>query len=226
MLHFAVFALIDHGDSSNHDPVQIAALTSLAIWPPLVAYRLRAFSWSAVARRWLAALAVWSALLVATGVLGFLPGVLERWKFTNALVAHAHIAMAGLVSCWMVVILDSLIRGSSSPESRLREVFASRRGFWAWQLGCGLYVAAMLVLGTLEGFDPGLVIRAEALSQAFYALRWGAGGLMFWASLGWLRAAWSHLQRSTADASLCPGSRSPRLGPPRSASVPDYEEAA
>ncbi|MDY7094573.1 MAG: hypothetical protein SX243_16500 [Acidobacteriota bacterium] len=222
ILHFAVFALLDHGDTSNHDPLQIAALASLAVWPPLVAYRLRPFSWSATARRWLGAMAVWSVLLVATGVLGFLPGVLERWKFTNALVAHAHIAMAGLVTCWMVVILESLNRGS-----RLHRVFADPARFWAWQLGCGLYVTAMLVLGTLEGFDPGLVMRAEALSQTFYGLRWGAGALMLWASVGWLTTASKALRR-VSETSTQPAAQGSQEETRCDASAPaaGYEEAA
>jgi cytochrome c oxidase cbb3-type subunit 1 len=62
---------------------------------------LRHFTWPAGSRRWLLAFAGWGAMLLITALFTFLPGVLDRWKFTNALVAHTHIAMAGMLTCFL-----------------------------------------------------------------------------------------------------------------------------
>lgn len=182
-LHFLWFALVPHGDRSNHDPAQIVALSSLVVWPPLLARHLRCFPWRATSRRWLGALAAWSVVLVLSGVVGFLPGVLEAWKFTNALVAHAHAAMAGVVTCLCVVILDHLGAGTA-----VRDVFSARLPFWAWQGGCAVYVGSMFVLGSLEGADPGLLFRGDPAVTWLYGLRWIAGAAMFTASWAWLAA--------------------------------------
>ena len=62
-------------------------------------------------------------ICAATGFVIFLPGWSERLKFTNALVAHAHLAMAGL-SFWRW-------RGTGRccwrPKVRLRERFCMGR---------------------------------------------------------------------------------------------------
>lgn len=43
-----------------------------------------------------------------SGWLTFLPGIPERLKFTNGLVAHAHLAMAGVVTSVNGMILNQL----------------------------------------------------------------------------------------------------------------------
>ncbi len=66
------------------------------------------FGWAPVSRRWLGAAFVWWCLLVLTGWLDFLPGISERVKFTNVLVAHSHLAMAGMVTSLNVALLLNL----------------------------------------------------------------------------------------------------------------------
>lgn len=184
LLHFGLFLWLGNGDRSHHEPLQIASLGSLVIWWPLLVRHLRRFRWPAESRRWLGAFAGWGVLLLATGVVAFLPGVLERWKFTNALVAHAHVAMAGLVSSFLVLVLNALNQGSP-----LRQLFSGRGTFWLWQGGCLLMVGSLLVLGGLEGEDPGLLFRANLAVETLYALRWVGGLGMTGASASWLWGA-------------------------------------
>ena len=94
--------------ASHHEPGQIAGLALLLAWIPLVVGYARSFGWGAGSRPWLAAAFGWWLALVLTGFLTFLPGISERLKFTNALVAHAHLALAGLVTCLHAAILLSL----------------------------------------------------------------------------------------------------------------------
>lgn len=185
--HVGLFLLagaFDGGDHSHHEALQVAAVASLAVWPPVLMGYLRAFPWPPGSRRWLGALAAWGGLLVVSALVTFLPGVLERWKFTNALVAHAHLAMAGLVTSFAVLVLVGVAGGG-----RLAATFRGTRAFGLWHGGCLAYVLSMLALGTLEGADPGVVIRGAAAGTVLYAVRLAAGVAMLAASFEWLATA-------------------------------------
>lgn len=180
-LHSFAFLLMDHGDHSHHEPVQVLALASLLIWPPLLARYVALFTWPRGSRRWLLALGAWGSLLVGTAVLTFLPGVLERLKFTDALVGHAHLAMAGMVTSFNVLLLLALNDGHP-----LARVLGDRASFALWQGGSLVLVTGLVLLGGLEGADPGLPFRGGPVVTFFDALRWLAGVAMLAASLRWL----------------------------------------
>ena len=169
----AVFVAADRGDASHHAPAQVAALAVLLPWVLLLPAHLRRFDWHAAARPWLQAAFFWWAALVVTGFLTFLPGWSERLKFTNALVAHAHIAMAGLVTSMNVAILRQLRGGGS------------RRGFWLWQAGGAVQAAALAALGWREAAHPADLFLGAGWTDAMYGLRLAAGLAMLAASVGW-----------------------------------------
>ena len=82
----------------------------------------------------------------------FLPGLLDRVKFTNALVAHAHVAMAGMVSCFLVIVLIALNQGTA-----LAGLFDSRAPFWLWQGGPTRVDNSVVTEKRLFDILPGLV---------------------------------------------------------------------
>lgn len=172
---WVVFAVTGHGNVSHHAPAQIAALAVLLAWIPLLALHWLAHDWPAAARPWLLAALAWWALLVASGWLIFLPGWSEQMKFTHELVAHAHLAMAGVVTSVNAVMLLVLARRAAP-----RGVFA------AWQLGCAAHLAALAVLGATEAGHTGELFRSEGWTQALLGARLAAGGLMTGASVRWL----------------------------------------
>ncbi|MCB1035861.1 MAG: hypothetical protein KDD47_18720 [Acidobacteria bacterium] len=182
--HLLVFGLLGHGDRSHRELAQILGLGSVALWWPVLLRHVSRFRWPEPARPWLAAAAGWSALLILDGVAAFLPGVLDLWKFTNALVAHAHLAMAGLWTSLAVVILESLGAKVSAPP-----VFARASAFLAWNGGLSVMIVVLTLLGTLEGLEPGLLHRGGAVVPTVYGLRWIAGAAMLAASGHWLRKA-------------------------------------
>ncbi len=151
---FAVFGAIDHGDASHHDVGQIAGLGLLLAWAPLLWIYGYGWAWSPGARRWVLAAGLWWVLLVASGWAAFLPGVSEAWKFTHALVAHAHLAMAGLVTAVNFVVLNEL-----DPARPV----GGRGVFWGWQLGCAAHVGLMMGLGAVE---------AGRAAELFYGAEW------------------------------------------------------
>ena len=186
--HTTVFLALGHRDASHHDALQVAALLSLLPWAWGVPTYLRRFDWSPAARRWLTPLLVWAAALLATGLLAFLPGVLERVKFTNVLVAHAHVAMAGMCTAFAALLLAGLAR-----EGRLASVLERRSLLLAWNLGTVVQVGALLAVGALEAVDPGVLFRPSSVVALLYGLRAAGGIAMLWAALGWLRETWGAL---------------------------------
>ena len=200
-LHTAAFLALDlfqGGDRSHHDVLQVIALLTLLPWPAILWVHLARFRYPHGAGRWLGAFGAWGSLLVVSAFVSFLPGVLERWKFTNALVAHAHLAMAGMMTSFVALALIGL--GQRTP---LAGVLAAPVPFALWHFGCLVYVVSMLLLGTLEGIDPGIVIRGAPTSTGLYAFRWIAGAMMLAASVAWwtgARRRLSHRAHQTGEA--------------------------
>jgi len=185
-LALSFYAGMGHGDTSNHRPDQVIGLGSLVIWIPLVWWYARAFAWAPGSSRWLGAAFVWWLLLVLTGWVDFLPEIADHLKFTNGLVAHAHLAMAGLVTSLFVALLLNLGPGRAPHAA----------SFWLWQLGCAVHVVALLWLGWREGTAPALLYLRGGEADLAYGLRLVAGGAMFIASLNW----WMTLARHEPTA--------------------------
>ncbi len=175
---WGMFAGMSHGSVSHHLPGQIIGLGLLLAWIPLLIVYWSKFDWPAGARTWLGAAFVWWLLLVVTGWLSFLPDWSERLKFTNGLVAHAHLAMAGLVTAVSALILQVL-------SGALRH----RGAFWLWQTGCVLHVILLLGLGWIEADRFADLVSSETWMQWIYGGRLIAGLAMASASVLWLKEA-------------------------------------
>lgn len=182
--NWAVYALINHGNASNHDPAQIGALATLLAWPPLLMWWFRKFDWHATHRRWLLASAFWAVFLVIDGLVLFLPDVLVGAKFTHTIVAHAHLAMAGLLTSLNVLMLISL-----APDTKLSRALAGRGSWLAWNLACLGMVVALTVLGWFEAGNPLLVPYGGSIVRTIYVIRLVLGAVMFGAGVHWLMSA-------------------------------------
>ncbi len=169
-----VFVFLDHAHASNATISQQIGLGVLIFWIPVVRLYFRAFAWSAACQPWLKAAFFWWLLLVLTGFGLFLPILSEKLKFTNALVAHAHLAMAGLITSLNFAILNLL-----APEKPLL------RGFWLWQAATAIQFTALTVLGWIEANNPGAFFRNENATPALYGARLAAGLLMAIVSIRW-----------------------------------------
>ncbi|MFT3830541.1 MAG: hypothetical protein QM691_12640 [Opitutaceae bacterium] len=182
---FVVFAFANHGHGSHHDRDQIVTLGLLFLAPPLLARDWHRFVWKPEARGWLVAALAWGALLVADGWMTFLPGFSERLKFTNALVAHSHLAMAGLITSVNMVFLLHL-----GDAPRVHRALGARPPFWLWQLAAAVHIAVLLALGWFEGANPALVLGGGGTVHLVYLIRLAAGAAMAVASVWWLVAMW------------------------------------
>ncbi len=178
--HVAWFGALDHGHRSHHEASQVVALCSLPAWWPVLVRYFRVFRWPEGTRPWLLAFCGWGAFLLATATLTFLPGVLERWKFTNALVGHVHAAMGGMLTSFGMLVLLTI-----NPDPVLRGVLSARAPFIFWNAGCLAHVVILTVAGTIESADPRRLFLPDAGADVLYGLRLLAGLLMFMASAWW-----------------------------------------
>lgn len=176
---WVVFAVMGHGHASHHALGQIGGLAVLLAWVPLLAVAWRGVAWPAEARPWLLAALAWWALLVASGWISFLPRISELLKFTHGLVAHAHLAMAGVVTSVNGMMLTTLARRATPPGA-----------FAAWHVGCAVQVVALLVLGGVEAGRADELFRSETWTQALLGARLGGGVLMTAASIRWFADSW------------------------------------
>ena len=174
-----VCASISHGNSSHFDWRQAGALASLIFWVPMLALYWRGFAWTRESRQWLNATLVWWTLLVVTGIIAFLPGILDRFKFTHILVAHSHLAMAGYLTSMNMLVLSNL----ANPVSPAVKSIVLPVPFLAWQMALVLHLASLIGTGWMESANPELWFTG-GMKGLLWA-RLGAGAVMAGVSFYW-----------------------------------------
>jgi cytochrome c oxidase cbb3-type subunit 1 len=175
---------LGRADISHHRPIQWISLASLLIWVPLMPAYYNAFLWHENARRWRLAFLCWWSILVPTGWTLFLPGVLDHFKFTDGLVAHSLLAMAGFVSSLLIFLFVQLMGDDGW-------IFNGRGTFYLWQISVAAYVAIMFYAGWREGAEAAFSIVPSAVRNGLYLARLGLGILLFAASVVWFKDAFA-----------------------------------
>jgi cytochrome c oxidase cbb3-type subunit 1 len=171
---------LGRSNSSHHQAGQILGLGSLLLWVPVLPAYFNSFDWPAGSRRWRNACLFWWGLLVTSAWLIFLPVLLDRFKFTDGLVGHAHMAMAGFVSSLNIFLLVVLLGENGRG-------FNSTWAFYAWQGGTFGYVVIMFLAGSLESHHPAFTIIPGTARAVIYTLRLVCGALMLAAAIHWWR---------------------------------------
>jgi cytochrome c oxidase cbb3-type subunit I len=180
---------LGHTDVSHRNPSQYLSLGSLLAWLPMMPFYYAAFQWHANTRRWRIAFLWWWAALVVTGWIFFLPGVLDHFKFTDGLVGHSFVAMAGFTSSLLIFVLVQILGDGGW-------IFNRARSFYLWHLSVIAYIVLMTVAGWHEGFDPAFTIAPGMARNTLYALRLVTGVLMLVAGLDWFIDATTLLRES------------------------------
>lgn len=178
----ALCAALGRQDISHHRPAQFLSLASLLLWIPLTPAYYAAFAWHAAARRWRNACLWWWAVLVVSGWVLFLPGVLDHFKFTDGLVGHSLTALAGFVTALLLFVMAQLLGDDAW-------IFNGTLSFYAWNFGVLSYVASMTIAGWLEGSNPAFTIVPGLTRNVLYLLRMLTGTAMLAASVDWFRRA-------------------------------------
>jgi cytochrome c oxidase cbb3-type subunit 1 len=182
---------MNRGDISHHLPSQYISLGSLLVWLPIAPAYYATFQWHDNTRAWRKALLWWWGFLVVSGWIIFLPGVLDRFKFTDGLVGHSLIAVAGFLTALLAVVLVQLLGDDGWILTR-------RWSFHMWNWSVVAYVVLMLIAGWIEGGDPAFTSAPGLTRNIFYILRLVTGVLMLLSSAEWLIAA-SDLLRPSCD---------------------------
>lgn len=186
-------AALGRADVSHHFPAQYLTLGSLLAWLPLTPAYYAAFKWHSNTRGWRLAFLWWWAALLVTGWVFFLPGVLDHFKFTDGLVGHSFIAMAGFTSSFIIFVIVQLLGDGGW-------IFNRARSFYLWNGSVIAYVVVVTVAGWREGFDPTFTIVPGMARNVLYVLRLITGILMFLASLDWLVDASTLLREPAPDS--------------------------
>jgi cytochrome c oxidase cbb3-type subunit 1 len=175
--------LLGRGDASHRAPAQYLGLASVLVWVFLIPVYYRCFRLRDESRRWRTAFLWWWGGLVVTGWIVFLPGVLDRAKFTDILVGHSLAAVAGFLSAYILFVVAELL------GSRDAWIVNRTWSFYAWNLGVLAYVLVMLVAGWIEGSNPAFTIVPGATRDLLYTLRLLTGIAMLAGSAEWLVAS-------------------------------------
>lgn len=174
-------ATLDHGFVSHRLPAQSLGFASFLAWAPMIPLYYSAFKWPENAYWWRRSTMAWWILLVVSGCVMFFPGILDRFKFTDGLVAHSLIAMAGFVTNFLLFLMVILLKDDGDTLNSLR-------AFWAWNLAVFAYIALFLAAGWYEGTHPAFTFLPGTLRNSLYALRALLGISMTAASFNWLLA--------------------------------------
>jgi cytochrome c oxidase cbb3-type subunit 1 len=176
---FTLCFALGRADISHHRPAQFLSLGSLLAWIPLTHAYYAAFEWNANTRRWRIAFLCWWSALLLTGWVLFLPGILDHFKFTDGLVGHSLLAMAGFTSSLLIFVLVQLLGEDGW-------IFNRTRSFYGWNIAVLAYVVLMTAAGWREGFDSTFTITPGAARNTIYILRLVVGVVMLASSVDWL----------------------------------------
>lgn len=179
----ALCASLGRADISHHVVSQWLSLGSMLLWIPAIPAYYRAFQWRAATRPWRIAMLLWWTLLVLSGWVLFLPGILDRIKFTDVLVGHSLVAVAGFLSAFLLFVMTQLLGDTHAW------VLTRTSSFVTWNFGLLAYVVVITIAGVIEGGDPAFTIVPGLARDALYILRLLTGVAMLAASLEWLLAS-------------------------------------
>jgi len=166
-------------DVSHHRPAQFISLGSLLVWLPLTPVYYAAFEWHPNTRRWRRAFLCWWSVLVPTGWCLFLPGVLDHFKFTDGLVGHSLLAMAGFATGLLIFVMIQLMGDNGW-------ILNGNWSFYVWQASVMVYVLLMFFAGWREGSNSAFAMTPGIMRNTIYSVRLLLGILMLAASADWL----------------------------------------
>ena len=173
------FGLAEAVGGTHFDWWQNGSLLLMPPWAWLLARDWSGFSWPAPSRGWRVAMFGWWGLLVVTAYLMYFPWILDRIKFTQGLVAHSHLAMAGFTTSFCA-LLAVLLTGRRIGGFVTISI---------WHLAVVMMLIALSVMGWREGAEPSWMLTHPAWREIGLAVRSACGFAMFSVSVIWL-AQW------------------------------------
>jgi cytochrome c oxidase cbb3-type subunit 1 len=175
-LSWIVFAVTEAIGGGHFDDWQIGAMLLLLPWAWLIRRDWSGFNWPLHSSAWRTAMIAWWTLLVVSAVTMYSPGILDRIKFTQGLVAHSHLAMAGFTTSFCAVLLSTLTHRS----------VGGRASVLVWNAAAFAMIAVLAAMGWREGQSAEWMIIPEHWREAGLVARAISGVFLLGSSLGWL----------------------------------------
>lgn len=176
-LSWLVFGVTEAMGGTHFQAVQIVAMLFLLPWVWWLPREWSRFDWPDGSRLWRTAMFGWWGLLVLSGLLMYQAGVLDHFKFTQGLVAHSHLAMAGFTTSFCALLLVLLTGKRIGPG-------------WSvalWHAAALAMVVTLALMGWREGEEPSWMLANPAWREWGLVIRTACGGLMLGVSVVWLR---------------------------------------
>lgn len=174
-LSWLVFAVTEAIGGGHFDSWQIGAMLLLLPWAWLIRRDWLGFDWPPHSSAWRTAMIFWWTLLVFSAVAMYAPGVLDRIKFTQGLVAHSHLAMAGFTTSFCAVLLSTLTQ----------RPIGGRASVMVWNAAAFAMIAVLAAMGWREGQSAEWMIIPEHWREAGLIARAIAGVFLLGSSIGW-----------------------------------------
>ncbi|MEY3898052.1 MAG: hypothetical protein RLZZ214_3573 [Verrucomicrobiota bacterium] len=170
------FGVAEAVGGTHFDWWQNFSLLLMPPWAWLLARDWKGFSWPRDSRVWRMAMFGWWGLLVLTGYLMYFPWILDRIKFTQGLVAHSHLAMAGFTTsfCALLVVFLTGKRVGGLVSVTL------------WHVAVVVMIITLATMGWKEGSEPSWMLMKPGWREMGLTMRSVCGILMLSASAGWL----------------------------------------
>jgi cytochrome c oxidase cbb3-type subunit 1 len=170
------FGVTEAVGGTHFDWWQNFSLLLMPPWAWLLARDWQGFSWPRDSRVWRVAMFCWWGLLVLTGYLMYFPWILDRIKFTQGLVAHSHLAMAGFTTsfCALLVVFLTGKRVGGMVSVVL------------WHLAVVVMIVTLAAMGWREGSGQSWMLINPTWRELGLAVRGACGVAMLSVSCVWL----------------------------------------
>jgi cytochrome c oxidase cbb3-type subunit 1 len=175
-LSWLVFGVTEAMGGTHFQAVQIGAMLFLLPWVWWIPRDWAGFDWPEGSRVWRVAMLGWWGVLVVSGLLMYQPGVLDHLKFTQGLVAHTHLAMAGFTTSFCALLLV-LLTGRR---------IGSGWSVVVWHGAALAMIVVLAVMGWKEGDGPSWMLGNAAWREWGLVIRAACGLLMLSVSVIWL----------------------------------------
>jgi cytochrome c oxidase cbb3-type subunit 1 len=175
-ISFGVFGVTEAIGGTHRDPHQIFSVLLLLPWVWLLPHDWKGFDWPQGARFWRDAMFGWWGFLVLSSLLMYQNGILDRIKFTQALVAHSHMAMAGFTTSFCALLIVLLTR----------RPLGSGISVLSWHAATLVMLISLAAAGWMEGGAWEWMLDPPAWRVIGFTIRALCGAVMLTVSANWL----------------------------------------
>jgi cytochrome c oxidase cbb3-type subunit 1 len=177
IVSWIVFGVAEWMGGTHFDLHQIGSMLFLLPWVWWLPRDWKNFHWPDGSKVWRVTMFFWWGILVVTSLAMYQPGALDHIKFTQALVAHSHLAMAGFTSSFCALLLVLLTNHRLGPPLSVI----------SWHAAVLVMIAVLALMGWMEGFGPSWMLHQPAWRTVGLVIRALCGVIMLGASVSWLR---------------------------------------